>query len=203
MPMATFTLTDDLPGGHIESSEQRGGAVANVVVSHSLDIAKAYWQQGLSAVERLDLRFFVHAQHERFVGGIEIQPDDIPEFFNEEGIGGEFEMSLTMRLQSEGLPDTVDRGLGYIRYFRDGTAAPVGAVRRLGFQRLADQRRNLLVGNRTWTSRTKLIVESLDASFEESPTPFTNAGLGEVELLCNSNIGHAIGSHQDDARPAD
>jgi hypothetical protein len=37
----------------------------------------------LAALERLDLALLVDAQHQGMVGRIEIQPDDIPQLFDE------------------------------------------------------------------------------------------------------------------------
>jgi hypothetical protein len=43
-------------------------------VRATLDLPGAHGQHGLRPIDRLDLRFFADAQHQRFVRRIEIQP---------------------------------------------------------------------------------------------------------------------------------
>jgi hypothetical protein len=44
-------------------------------------------KQWLRAPQCLDLRFFVHAGHSRIIVRIEIQPDDIAHFVNQQRVG--------------------------------------------------------------------------------------------------------------------
>ena len=62
-------LSDDLAGGDVEGGEQRGGAVAHVVMGASLDLSGPHGQHRLGAVERLDLALLVDAEHERARAG--------------------------------------------------------------------------------------------------------------------------------------
>ena len=55
MPMALHTAADDPAFEHIESGEQRGGAVTLVIVGHCASPACLHGQAGLGAVEGLDL----------------------------------------------------------------------------------------------------------------------------------------------------
>jgi hypothetical protein len=70
-------LRDDLTRLRIERREQRRGAVAFVVMRPALHLSGLHRQQRLRAVEGLDLRFLVDAEHGRMRGGIQIQADDI------------------------------------------------------------------------------------------------------------------------------
>jgi hypothetical protein len=51
--------------------------VALVVMAAPLDLPRPHRQQQLSAVERLDLRLFVDAQHQGAVGWVEIEPNNV------------------------------------------------------------------------------------------------------------------------------
>jgi len=42
-----------------------------------LGLPRPHRQQRLAAVERLDLRFLIDAQHQRMVGRIEVEADDV------------------------------------------------------------------------------------------------------------------------------
>ena len=65
------------------------------------DIPQPHGQQGLGAVEGLDLGFLVHAQHHGVVGGVKIKSHDIPHFFDEEGVGGKLEVTLAVGVDAE------------------------------------------------------------------------------------------------------
>jgi hypothetical protein len=77
MPVTCHALADDAALQHIERSEQRGCAMALVVVGHRPATALLHRQPGRSAVERLDLRLLVNRQHQRVLGRIDIEADDI------------------------------------------------------------------------------------------------------------------------------
>jgi hypothetical protein len=55
MAMAGFTLGDDRAVKHVEGGEQRGCAMALVVVGDAFDVAEPHGQHGLGAFEGLDL----------------------------------------------------------------------------------------------------------------------------------------------------
>ena len=61
--MAPVALPDDRPGGDIEGGEQRGRAIALVVMGAPLNLAWAQRQQGLGAIKCLNLRFLVHTEN--------------------------------------------------------------------------------------------------------------------------------------------
>ena len=75
VPVPRAALRQDGAVEQVEGSEQRGGAMAEVVVGHALDVAEAQRQQRLGAFERLNLAFLVEAQDQRLVGGAStVQP---------------------------------------------------------------------------------------------------------------------------------
>jgi len=76
-------VADDRAGSDVESGEQRGRAVPCVVMRSALDLTGAHRQQRLGAIERLDLRFFVNAQHQCSLRGRRVEPDDVPHLLDE------------------------------------------------------------------------------------------------------------------------
>ena len=68
MAMALHAPSDDLAVQHVEGGEQRGRAVALVVVGHGAGAAALHGQAGLRAVERLDLALLVDRQNHRVSG---------------------------------------------------------------------------------------------------------------------------------------
>jgi hypothetical protein len=59
-PMLGRAPCEHLAGGHIKRGEQIHGAMAHVVVGPTLGLAEVHRQDGLRALERLDLRLLVH-----------------------------------------------------------------------------------------------------------------------------------------------
>src|SRR6266540_6178918 len=70
--MARHTPADDSSGLHVQCCEERGRAVAFVVMGVSLGLAWAHRQQRLRAIQRLDLAFLVDTQHQSTLGRIEV-----------------------------------------------------------------------------------------------------------------------------------
>ena len=66
-----------LPFEHVESSEQRGRAVALVIMGHRPAAAGLQRQAQLGAVERLDLRFLIEAEHDGMRRRVDIEPNDV------------------------------------------------------------------------------------------------------------------------------
>lgn len=86
--------------------------MANVIMGHAFDIPQTHRQHWLSAIQGLNLAFLVDAQDEGVVWRVEIQADNVANFFDEERIGGEFEAARPMRLYREGLKQPVHGGFG-------------------------------------------------------------------------------------------
>jgi hypothetical protein len=64
-------------GRDLKSREQRGGPVALLVVLGLLRESRTERKDRLGAIERLDLRLLIHAEHDRVVGRVQIQADDV------------------------------------------------------------------------------------------------------------------------------
>ncbi|ARE37796.1 hypothetical protein A0W34_30200 (plasmid) [Rhodococcus sp. BH4] len=62
-------------------------------------------------IQRLNLRFLVHTEHDRVLRRIEIQPDDVGHLRDQFRIGGELECFTAPRLHAVFAPDTCDRAV--------------------------------------------------------------------------------------------
>ena len=87
-------LCDHFAGLRIEGGKQGRGAVACVVVRPALHLAGLHRQQRLRAVERLDLRLLIDAEHRRMRRGIQIEADDIADFSTSSGSFDSLNVSL-------------------------------------------------------------------------------------------------------------
>ena len=89
--VALVALPDDLSGGDVEGCEQRGRAVALVVMGAPLDPAGAQRQQGLGAIERLNLGRLVHAEDHGVLRRVHVQAYDVARLVHEVGVRRELE----------------------------------------------------------------------------------------------------------------
>ena len=99
MAVALHVAADDGAVEHVEGGEQRGGAVALVVVRHGAGAALLHRQAGLGAVERLDLALLVDRQHDGVRRRIDIEPDDVAQLVDELRVVGELELPHAVRLR--------------------------------------------------------------------------------------------------------
>lgn len=112
--MARVAGPDDGPRFHIQRREERRRPVPDVVVGASGREARAHPQERRRAIEGLNLTLLVDAGHQRPIRRMQVQPDDVPHFVDEERVLRQFERLGPMRLQREGFPDarlSTDSGL--------------------------------------------------------------------------------------------
>lgn len=104
MRVSLLALTNDLTVQHDECRKQRCGAVALVVVRHSLRTPLLHRRSQLRAIQRLHLAFLVAAQYQGVLGWRHVQPYDVFKLFNELRVTRDLEASHDVRLQAIGLP---------------------------------------------------------------------------------------------------
>ena len=109
MPMPGLALSENSTGGDIQCGKKSSGPVADVIVGNAFDIAEPHRQDRLSTVQSLDLTLFVHTEHQRVIGRIEVESRYIAHLFDEERIGGQLEGARSMRLNRKGLKEPVNR----------------------------------------------------------------------------------------------
>src|SRR3989454_3907525 len=104
-------LPDDLAGLDVQRGEERGRAMARVVVGPALHLPGPHRQQRLRAIQGLNLGFLVDAQDQRLVRRIEVEPHDVADLVDEQRILGQLERLDPMWAQAERAPDPTDRRL--------------------------------------------------------------------------------------------
>ena len=84
-------MRDDPAGRDVQSSKEGRRTVANVRMGLEFGPAAHHRQRRLHSVERLDLRFLVDAKDDGAFRRVEVQPDDVSDFLDEERIVGQLE----------------------------------------------------------------------------------------------------------------
>jgi len=136
--MAPVQLPYDSAGRDVQSGKQSCRAMTLVVVGAPFSDTGRQRQNGLRPVECLNLAFFIDAQHHGLQRRINVQAHDVAGLLDKQGVGGEFERLLTVRLQTESAPNPADRCLRQLRLACHRACTPMGGIHRLPFQRLGD-----------------------------------------------------------------
>src|SRR6266403_4648226 len=139
--VTTVMLGDDLATLHVERGKQRRGAAPHVVMRPPFDLAGLQRQDRLRAIQRLNLGLLVHAQHDRAIRRIQIEPDDVPHLLDQERVRRQLEALAAVRAQAKGPPNPRDTAAAEADPLRQRPRAPVGGVARLALER---QRHRLL-----------------------------------------------------------
>src|SRR6516162_3948179 len=109
MPMALHVAADNGAVENIERGEQRGRAVALVIVRHRSGATWLHRQSRLGAIESLDLALLVDREDDGVGGRVDIETDHIPELVGELRIVRQLECPDTMRRELVGLEDALHR----------------------------------------------------------------------------------------------
>ena|SRR5215471_7651221 len=80
--MPSVDLSDNTSGFHVQSCKQGCRSVSSVVVASAFDLTGPHRKNRLGTVQRLDLRFFINAEDQRFIRRIQIQSDDVANFLD-------------------------------------------------------------------------------------------------------------------------
>ena len=126
--MAFIAFPDHGAGGDIERGKERCRPVASAGMRPPPGHAGCHGQDRLLAIQRLDLRFFIHAQYDSPVGRRQVKPRDVVNLVHEQGIGRELEDFSTMRLQPEGRPYPPDCRMGQAGPRRHRANRPVRRI---------------------------------------------------------------------------
>jgi hypothetical protein len=171
------------------------------MASNFSHVSQAHGQDGLSAVQSLNLALFVHAQHHGLVRGVEIEPHKVPHLLHEEGVGGKFEMFSAMGLKAESPPETVHRRKGYPGGGGQRPAGPMGAGLGPGLEGLPQQGSHLFVIDGPGRSGSGFFMQAHETLAQEAPTPFTHSGAGQPQLDGDGAVVESVGGQQDDLGP--
>lgn len=203
MTMALFASGEDPARSDVQGGKECQGSVPDIVVGHALHVPQSHGQNGLSPVQGLNLAFLIDTENHGIFRRIQVQADDIPDLFNKKGVGRDLEMALPVRLQAEGIPDSLDRRSRKGCPFGHGADRPVGAALGLGLKCFPDELRDLLVGDGAGTPGAQFIMQ---ACYSQFPITFPPQGYGlgaVVDLVSDIPITLALGRNQDDLRPCD
>jgi len=202
MPVAWHTIADYLSVEHTQGSEQGGGAVALVIVSHRPAASLLHRQPGLCAVQSLDLAFLIDAKNQGFIGRIQIKADDIREFLHEILVSAELEGFDQVGFEIMSFPYSANRRFAQPLSFGHGTSAPMGRIGRGRMKRGLDDRADFFLGNpRNASGARGIFLQTWQAKGKKALSPQLDCGTGDAKLRGNLLTQDAIACHTNDLGP--
>ena len=130
MTVTLLATRDDRSVQRVERGEQRGGAVAFVIVRHGGRTSFLQRQSGLGTIQGLNLAFFVAAQHQSMFWRGYVQAHNVSELLHKLWIMRDLEGLDQVRFQSLRAPMTRDARLTGAKCMDHAACAPLGRVRR-------------------------------------------------------------------------
>ena len=135
-------------------------------------------------------------------GRIQIEPDDVAHFLDQQRIVRQLKRLGPMRLQAEGVPNAADRHVTEADGFRHVARTPVRRAARRRFQRANDHLLDLLVGDRALRTGSRLVVQPVQAMRDKSTAPFADRRRRDVQPSRDHLAVGAVRTRQDDPRAA-
>src|SRR3970040_433742 len=143
--VATVYLADDFAGCCIESREQAGGAVAEVVMSAAFGVSRAHRQQRGGSLQSLNLALLIDAQDQSVLGRVQVEADDVPHLVDKQRVMAQLKALGAVWLEGKGAPDAADGGLVQPRNFGHGARGPMRGIGGLALQGPRDDRFDLRI----------------------------------------------------------
>ena len=109
MSVTLHAASGDLALQHVKGGEQRGRAVAVVVIGHRSGASLLHGEARLGSIQSLDLGLLVDAENHRVSGRIDIETDDVADLGRELRVIGQLEGAKTVGGQAMGAPDALGR----------------------------------------------------------------------------------------------
>ena len=132
---------------------------------------------------------------------VEVKPDDVAHLLDEEGIVGELEVALAVRLHAEQVEPALHGGLGYAGVLGHAAHAPLRGVGRLDLEGGVDHVGNPFVLVGAGPPGTQFVVQALKAPLPVAAAPLADGDVAQPHALGDGGVGLAFGAGQHDLRP--
>src|SRR5882757_4385155 len=199
--MATVELPNHLASLSVQGGEQRSGTVAFVIMSPAFRLAGAHRQNGLRAIQSLNLRFLVNTQYQGFIRRSQVKPNNISYLVDEQRVFGKFEAFTTVRGQSEGAPHSLDTVTTQPASRSQRARAPMSSILRGRLQGHRQHSFHFHITESARRARSRLIQQTIKPFVQKAPAPFADHLLGHLQALSYCRISFPSGTRQNDACP--
>ncbi len=199
--MSRVALSEDFTCCGVERSKQVSRSMANVVVSLSLGLAQAHRQDGLSTLERLNLRFLVDAKYDRIVRWVHIQTNHVAYLFDEQRVLREAKRFRAVRLKPERSPNASNRRMTQPKMLGHRARTPMGSSLGRCLQRLGHHFLDPVVRDRAPYPWPGFVVQTFQSMCYEATSPLAHRGPHGVHLFCDLYIRQSRRAMKHDLGP--
>ena len=134
---------------------------------------------------------------------MQVQTHDVAYLLDEQRIARQLEGLATMRLQTERTPDAAYRRRAQPTRLGHRARAPMRSTCRDRLQGLHHHPLHVVVPNRAWRSRSRLVHQTIAAGAQKPPPPLADGTTGGAQFAGYLQVALAGGRLQHDARPQD
>ena len=197
--MPGHAVTDDFPIKHVQRCKQGSRAVAFVVMRHGPTAALLHRQTRRGSVEGLNLALLVNGETQELVRGIEVETDNIIEFFDELLIAADLEGPDKMGLEVVLFPDASDCGLAEPLCVCHDACAPMGCIGRCGMESCFDNRTDFALRNAGDTSWAQgIFFKPSHPQGKEPIPPQLDGWPRDIQPLRDILVRDAVSGHGND-----
>ena len=199
-----ITSADYFSLQNVQGCEKAGRTVTFVIVCHRSAASFFHGKPRLCTIQGLNLRFLVHTQHHGLVRWVQIDADNIRQFFHEAFVLGELESLHPVRLQPVRIPNSLHSSMADSLDFGHRSCRPVGRVLGGAVQGCFDNLMDFLGAKPAPTGSMRCIFRQPRRTFlAKAIRPQKNARSRGVQSFCNGVVRHAFCSEQADTGPQD
>ena len=200
VPVLFHAGSKDTAVGRIHRGEERGGSVAFVIVSQRFATSFLERESRLSAIQGLDLAFFIAGQHDAVFRRVDIEANNVLELLLEMLVVGELEGSYPVRFNPVCSPYPAHARRANSNFAGHGCPAPMGSSIGLFFQRKADDSRFGRGRKRRDTAWPGFVFENaLNSSLGIAVSPTPHFHLVLAKLQGDLLVLEAVSSQQNDS----
>src|SRR5215467_13360901 len=167
----------------------------------SLGLSWTHRQDRLGPIQRLNLALLIDTKHQSLFGWRHVEPNDVPHLFDKQRVRRKLEGFDAVRLQTECLPNPVNRRRRMAHRLSHGTQRPVGCTTRCCFQRQTDRFGNLIIADLARPPRPQLIQKSVKPAFRIAAPPFADCVRIDSQRRTNLFVLQTFRSKQDNPSP--
>ena len=202
--VAWHAVADDQARLDVQRGEERGGAMALVIMGHRRRPSLLEGQARLRPIERLDLGLLIDAEHNSPIRRVEVEPDDVGDLLLKHRVVRDLEPLHDMRLQPGIRPYPPDARRRYAHRLGHRRAAPVRGIGRRLLHGLRDHLQPDLPGKRRHARGPRLVaLEPRHALIEIPLLPAPDRRLRHARPPHNLDGAPTVRCRQHDICPPD
>src|SRR5450755_715955 len=197
--MAVPALAQHTSVESIQSGEQSGCSMPLIIVCHGFATTLLHRQTGLRTIQCLNLTLLIDGKHNRLLRRIEIQADNVFEFFGKLRIVADLERLCAVGFQTVRMPHPTNASFADSNRPSHAPCTPVGSVFGSFLRGLANNFFRVQLGRAARSGR--ILLDSANAQFQESLAPPRHRVSADLQLSSYVQVLLAFSGEQNNPCP--